>query len=142
MAYLQKWIFGWGLISKFGISLMVGTKTQHTVLKQLNQKDTRLFCKGNLVGNNDIFLIIIITKFVFLFAFLSSIKGFNTVQLLFYRGFLETWYYSAIMLPSNRAPGGLFLRVLSAKMIFSWGFTQEGGLFRGGDLFKDLQYVA
>ena len=119
---------------------MVGIKTQHTFLNQLSQKDTRLFCKGNLVGNNDIF-IIIITKFVFLFAFLSSIKGFNTVQLLFYRGFLETWYYFAIMLPLNRAPRGLILRVLIAKMIFSWGFTQEGGLFRGGDLFKDLQYA-
>ena len=76
---------------------------------------------------------------VFLFAFLSPVKGSSTVEILSCGGFLERRYYSAIMFPSNKAPCGLIQGGLFAKMICRWGLIQ-GGLLGGASLFEDLHY--
>ena len=65
---------------------------------------------------------------VFLFAFLSPVKGSNTVKILSCGGFLVRRYYSAIMFPSNKAPCDLIQGGLFAKKIFRWG------LFKGAYL--------
>ena len=47
-------------------------------IKVTKQKLTNgLFCKGNLLANKDVFIIIM--KLAFLFAFLSVLKGSNAV---------------------------------------------------------------
>ena len=108
--------FGWGIIRREGLfegglfqtlpfSSKAGIKERHNLPYQPNLKIAkRLFRKRNLVVNNDI--LIIITKVVYFLAFSLQSKA-----VILYR-------CCPIMLPSNKAPGGLF---------------------GGGGLFKDLR---
>ena len=105
--------FGWGIIRREGLfkgglfqtlpfSSKAGIKERHNFPHQPNLKIAkRLFRKRNLVVNNDIF--IFITKVVYFLLFSLQSKA-----VILYR-------FCAIMLPSNKAPGGLIRR---------WGLIQ------------------